>query len=121
MLLSLNTIVQAAPALGKLNATDLPIASAFRLRKMSSQLQDALTLFEERRKAAFEDHAIEDDEGKQSVPSECDEAFQSAMKLILDTELDINEETFTLAELEGATLTGSELNTIVWLIADTDI
>jgi|TARA_R110000851_G_scaffold230898_1_gene383671 hypothetical protein len=114
-------IVNAQPILEKMVAFDLPLASAVKLAKNVTEINEVFKLFSEKRMALFTKYGApdEDNEGSIVVLEENKEEFQSKFNELLSSEIEIDIKKLNIEDLgSDAKLSAGDIMVVSWLFKD---
>lgn len=116
--MNIGEIVNAQPTLQKLTQIELPIATAIAVLKICKDTADHVKVFQDKQRAMFEKHGVQDEEKDQLViPEEGVEKFQKLMEKILKTDVELDFKPIAIEAFGDVKLTVGEVNQISWLLA----
>jgi len=120
----LGEIVAGIEAINKLLDAPLKARTAFRLSKLSKELQPHFETYEKVRQELLEKFGekVESDEEngqvQYSFANGTAEKFQTELIAMLEEKVDVKVRKIKVTELNGANLTARDMMALEWLIAD---
>lgn len=120
MQVTVQQIVNGAPALRSLANEKLPARVAFRLSGVLKQVQEHLSAYDEARIQTLENAGCtkrEDGTGYE-IPEDRHGDIESEINSLLTEEVEIAANPIPLSALDGASLTAQQLMALDWLITD---
>lgn len=109
MKILLGDLKKAEPALAKVLDAEMPFKTAYRLKKLASQVAAELMHVEKERGELVKKHGTKNAQGAISVPKENLDAFMIEWNMVLDTDVEFNADLIPLAALEMVPVSPSDL------------
>jgi hypothetical protein len=113
--LTIGKLLNAKPALEKLLSLDLPAATAFRMARLTRELNTALESFDDVRQKIIKKH---NPEGKDALPSETQAVIIEELNTVAAEKITISFEPISLNALEGTSMTATDAMALDFLIKD---
>ena len=114
-------IVNAIETFNAMSNKEMPIKTSFKVARIAKELDKEYQLFNETRRKAIETYGEKDENGELKIDDKGNvaliqdkiETFSSEMSELLNNEVSLNTEPFTITELEGITLTPAQTSTLL--------
>jgi D-lyxose ketol-isomerase len=114
-------IVNAIETFNVMSNKEMPIKTSFKVARIAKELDKEYQLFNETRRKAIETYGEKDENGELKIDDKGNvalipdkiETFSAEMNELLNNEVSLNTEPFTLSELEGITLTPAQTSTLL--------
>ena len=114
-------IVNAIETFNVMSNKEMPIKTSFKVARIAKELDKEYQLFNDTRRKAIETYGKKDENGELKIDDKGNvaliqdkiETFSAEMNELLNNEVSLNTEPFTLSELEGITLTPAQTCTLL--------
>lgn len=114
-------IVNAIETFNVMSNKEMPIKTSFKVARIAKELDKEYQLFNDTRRKAIETYGEKDENGELKIDDKGNvaliqdkiETFSAEMNELLNNEVSLNTEPFTLSELEGITLTPAQTSTLL--------
>ena len=114
-------IVNAIETFNVMSNKEMPIKTSFKVARIAKELDKVYQLFNDTRRKAIETYGEKDENGELKIDDKGNvaliqdkiETFSAEMNELLNNEVSLNTEPFTLSELEGITLTPAQTSTLL--------
>jgi hypothetical protein len=113
--LTIGKLLNAKPALEKLLSLDLPAATAFRMARLTRELNTALESFDDVRQKIIKKH---NPEGKDALPSETQAVIIEELNTVAAEKITISFEPISLNALGDAVMSASDAMALDFLIKE---
>lgn len=114
-------IVNAIETFNVMSNKEMPIKTSFKVARIAKELDKEYQLFNDTRRKAIETYGKKDENGELKIDDKGNvelvqdkiETFSAEMNELLNNEVSLNTEPFTITELEGITLTPAQTCTLL--------
>lgn len=114
-------IVNAIETFNVMSNKEMPIKTSFKVARIAKELDKEYQLFNDTRRKAIETYGEKDENGELKIDDKGNvaliqdkiETFSAEMNELLNNEVSLNTEPFTITELEGITLTPAQTSTLL--------